>query len=334
MASPSLFCPDRKGAHSVNCELAHPLADPGQRREIPMSRRRRLTDEERAARMAEARDSFGEALARLRTEDGFRDWLEAQRRFHRYSLHNILWILFQNPAATHVESYKRWRDELGYQVRRGEVGLMIWVPTLVKVKDPDRESGEEEDAEERKVLRFRVGKVFDRAQVDPISGEAKPLDPPPVAPVDGDSHEWAICLLESFADELGYEVKYLPLPAEQGGFHNKHERVIGVNEALSPNGKVRVLAHELSHAHGVDYKKFSRGRAEAIVDCAAYVVCARIGLDVTATSVPYVAGWAKDDMAVIERDAKEIDRVAGAILRGADLDGDTRHEKRALAAVN
>lgn len=284
--------------------------------------------------MAEARDSFGQALARLRSEDGFRLWLEAQRRFHRYSLQNILWILFQNPNATHVESYKRWHDELGYQVRRGEVGLMVWVPTLVKPKAADPKAGEqEEDAEERRILRFRIGKVFDRAQVDPIPGEAKPLNPPPVAPVDGDSHEWAISLLERFARSKGYTVEYLTLPPEQGGFHMKQEGLIGVNEARSPNGKVKVLAHELAHAHGIDYKTFGRRRAEAIVDCAAYIVCSRIGLDVTATSVPYVAAWAKDDMAVIERDAKEIDRVAGAILRGSELEDETHREKRALVAA-
>jgi antirestriction protein ArdC len=284
--------------------------------------------------MAEARDSFGQALARLRSEDGFRRWLEAQRRFHRYSLHNILWILYQSPNATHVESYKRWRDELGYQVRRGEVGLMVWVPTLVKPKPADPKSGEQdEDVEKRRILRFRIGKVFDRAQVDPIPGEAKPLNPPPVAPVDGDSHEWAIPLLERFARSLGYTVEYLALPPEQGGFHTKQEGVIGVNETRSPNGKVKVLAHELAHAHGIDYKTFGRRRAEAIVDCAAYIVCSRIGLDVTATSVPYVAGWAKDDMAVIERDAKEIDRVAGAILRGSELEDETHREKRALVAA-
>ena len=73
--------------------------------------------------MREARESFGQALEQLRSEERFRGWLEAQRRLNRYSPRNILWILYQNPEATHVASYKRWREELGYQVRRGEESL-------------------------------------------------------------------------------------------------------------------------------------------------------------------------------------------------------------------
>ena len=37
---------------------------------------------------------------------------------------------------------------------------------------------------------------------------------------------------------------------------------------------------------------------------------AAAGLDVSASSVPYIAGWGSDDAEVIERDAAEIDRIA------------------------
>jgi hypothetical protein len=61
---------------------------------------------------------------------------------------------------------------------------------------------------------------------------------------------------------------------------------------------VRVLAHE----------------------CATYMALARAGLDVEGASVSYVAGWAIDDPEVIERDAREIDRIAARLeqaLEGA-----------------
>jgi len=47
---------------------------------------------------------------------------------------------------------------------------------------------------------------------------------------------------------------------------------------------------------------------------------ARAGLDVEASSVPYVAGWESDEPEVIERDAHEIDRIAARLeqaLEGA-----------------
>lgn len=279
---------------------------------------RTANSSKRDKRLEEGRKSFSSALERLRSEEGFRAWLEAQRSLHQYSIGNTLWLLFQNPRATRVASYKTWRDQLGYQVRRGENGLMVWVPAPFKVVEEDPESGEEIEIRR---MRFRVGKVFDRSQVDPIPGEAKPLAPPPTEPVEGDSHAWAIPLLEAFTREtLGFEIKRLSLPQGQDGFCDSTSRVIGLRDRLPPNAEVRVLVHEDAHAEGIRSSVFGRGRAEAIVDCAAYMVCARIGLDVSASSVPYVAAWAKDDIDVIERDAKAIDAVASAILNGAGLE--------------
>ena len=146
------------------------------------------------------------------------------------------------------------------------------------------------------------------------------MAPPPPAAVTGDSHAWAIPGLEAYAAELGFEVRRLSLPEGNGGFCDYGAGTIGVDDALPPNGQVRVLAHENAHALGIDYESFGRRRAEGIVDCAAHIVCARVGLDVSAATVPYVAAWAKEDSAVIARDAGEIDRVARAILRGAGLE--------------
>jgi hypothetical protein len=48
---------------------------------------------------------------------------------------------------------------------------------------------------------------------------------------------------------------------------------------------------ELAHAHGIDYKTYSRPEAELIVEGVAYVVCGSLGLDTASESVPYLAGW-------------------------------------------
>ena len=49
--------------------------------------------------------------------------------------------------------------------------------------------------------------------------------------------------------------------------------------------------HELAHAHGIDYQRFSRAEAELIVESVACIVCAGAGLDTAGESVPYLAGW-------------------------------------------
>jgi hypothetical protein len=45
---------------------------------------------------------------------------------------------------------------------------------------------------------------------------------------------------------------------------------------------------------GVDYKQYTRERAEVIVDTVTFVVCAGAGLAVDGESIPYVAGWGED----------------------------------------
>ena len=57
------------------------------------------------------------------------------------------------------------------------------------------------------------------------------------------------------------------------------------------NGRVRTLIHELAHALGVDYQRYSRAQAEVIVDTVTYLVAASVGLAVDGEKILYVAGW-------------------------------------------
>ena len=58
-----------------------------------------------------------------------------------------------------------------------------------------------------------------------------------------------------------------------------------------------------------------RARAKCIVDAAAYIVYAHIGLDVAASAVPCIAGWDAVDPGTLERDTAAINRVALAVER-------------------
>ena len=52
-----------------------------------------------------------------------------------------------------------------------------------------------------------------------------------------------------------------------------------------------------------------------IVDCSTHVVCTSVGLDVSADTVPYIVGWAEQDVAIstITRFAGVIDGLAATI---------------------
>lgn len=253
------------------------------------------------------------AVRTLRSEPGFRAWLTARRTFHSYSPMNVLWIVTQCPHASHVAGFRTWRDRLGYQVRKGEKGIAIVVPRPFRAGDPNRSS---EEATKRLGISFRVGHVFDRSQVDPIPGRAQRLEPlARPAPITGDSHAHLIGPLEGLAAELGYKVERIALPAGTGGVCDSAGMRILLGAGQSVNSQVRVLVHERAHALGVDYEEFGRGRAEAIVDTVAYLVCAGQGLDVEASAVPYIAAWAEDDSSAVESVALLIDRLAGRIER-------------------
>ena len=90
---------------------------------------------------------------------------------------------------------------------------------------------------------------------------------------------------------------------------------ITVSADLEPDAQLRVLVHEAAHADGVGARSHGRARAQCIVEAATYIVCARLGLDVRAASVPYIAGWEGAEPGALERDAAEINRVALALER-------------------
>lgn len=105
--------------------------------------------------------------------------LEFASRFYQYSLHNMQLIYAQNNHAAFVQSFDAWK-KMDAHVKKGENGMKIWVPvklTILILSDgqtvPLSEASEEQKKgyyngyiEGKKVLRFKIGTVFDIAQTD------------------------------------------------------------------------------------------------------------------------------------------------------------------------
>src|SRR5580693_1228463 len=96
-----------------------------------------------------ARKVSEEALKQLSAEleagrsDGLKNYLAAMSRFRRYSWGNVLLISSQRPAATHVAGYHMW-NQLGRSVKKGEKGIMIFAPMVVKREPvPDQNQAKE-----------------------------------------------------------------------------------------------------------------------------------------------------------------------------------------------
>jgi antirestriction protein ArdC len=277
--------------------------------------RGRLTAEQRAEyrqqKRSEQREQVERAVRELLTSNGWRRWAETRATFHRYSFGNCLLIAQQAPQATQVAGFKAWQA-LGRQVRKGERSIRIMAPMSVKERD---EAGQETG---ERVTFFRAVPVFDIAQTD-----GEPLAEVPREPITGDSHERYLEPLTAHAASLGFTVEREPLEHGHGGYCDaKRQRIVVSSSLQAANARVRVLVHELAHAHGVSYKDYSREQAEVIVETAAVIVCGSIGLDTSGESIPYIAEWGESgDVDAIKQHAETVDTIARAIEQACGLKG-------------
>lgn len=293
---------------------------------MPRSRRA-LTEEERAARRAAERELMTQAVAELRGSEGWQRWLSLRHLFHRYSFRNQILIACQRPTATRVAGYERWR-KLGYQVRRGERGIAISAHCPPSKKALARWRKEGADPQTKPRGFFRMVKVFDRAQVEPIpDAEREPVDlDPPIVPLAGDELAGLFEPLREFATAAGVKaIEVAPIAGRANGFFSPLTEVIGVEPvgpAYSPNQQVKTLIHEIAHAllHFLRSSEkadeqppaLSRDTEEVVVECVAFTVCAAVGFDTAAYSVPYVTSWSADDEEA-ERCGELIDGLARQI---------------------
>lgn len=283
---------------------------------MPRSRRA-LTDEEHEERRRQDRQRLEAAVAELLTSDGWKRWLRTRSILHGYSWRNTLLIASQcrerGIEAKQVAGFRAWL-RLGRSVRKGEKGLAIWAPMTLKVKTEDS-SGREV---EKKRTGFRIVKVFDVSQTDPLPGaEPAPLAPPSTGHIDGDSHAHLIPLLERLAAELGYRIAWSESLGGPLGICHRRQRdpLLEVVSTLAPNGRAAVLIHELCHALLGRVSGFSYDVEEVVVEAATYVACSAVGLATDVDSVPYVAGWAKTDdpIKLLREVATRIDALAARI---------------------
>ncbi len=251
-----------------------------------------------------------QAIDELKGSDGFKRWLRSRSRFYRYSPFNQFLIAMQAPHATHVAGYRSWQNDHNRQVRKGERAIVILAPIVRRFEADDPATGEQ--VKIRRVSGFRGASVFDISQT-----EGEPLPPTPVGPIDGDSHTHVIPQLTALAEAIDFSVSFADLTDGSGGYCDYGAHAIVVANGQSPNAVVRVLIHELVHAHGVSYERFTRRGAETIADSATYVVCQALGLDIKLSAAFYQAGWSTPELR--QRLTGQIDHYAALIERGLGL---------------
>jgi antirestriction protein ArdC len=279
-------------------------------------RNRNLTDAERAERRQAERDRLERAARALLSSEGWRRWVKVRSTngLARYSFGNQLLIAMQRPDATYVAGFRAFL-QLNRCVRKGERAIRILAPMSIRDRQSESSDAATNGAGEpsRRTV-FRAVPVFDVSQTEPLPDtDPMPLEPPS-QPIKGGTHAHLIPALERLASEAGYSVTSRPLHGSADGWRDSSKREIVVNSAIAANARVRVLVHEIAHALGVGYRDYGRRRAEVLVDTVTYIVCGSVGLDVSGSSVPYVAGWGEDgELDAIRAYAETIDKIARRI---------------------
>ena len=253
---------------------------------------------------ADARERLAAAVEQMADSETFGAWLRARAAFHDYSFGNVCLIVSQRPDATQVAGYRTWQ-KLGRQVRKGERGIRILAPCVVK--------RETEQGEERSMF-FRTVSVFDIGQTD-----GEPLPELEYQPLEGDCPDLADFLC-GVAMAAGLEIRREALAGGMHGYLRRSERLIVVDSACSGAMAAKVVAHELGHyfdpwlIEHPDAYGAHRGDCEAVAESVAYVIAAHYGLDAGPSAVGYVASWTDGDAARVRDLAERIDAAAAAIL--------------------
>ena len=267
--------------------------------------------EERRAEAEGLQATIVEQVEELRTSGAWMRFLRFAESFHTYSLGNLLLILAQCPEASHVAGYRTWQN-LGRQVRKGEHGIRIFGGRDVKTTVEDEKTGEEK--EERRVRFFPVS-VFDMAQTDAIDGdEAEPVDL--AQRLTGDDPAGILDAVTDYLTGEGWTVERAQLAGERNGYATiDGTRRVVIDADLSPAQAAKTALHEAAHVilhSNIEPAEYvaHRGIKETEAESVAYIVAGILGLDTTAYSVGYVAGWSQCDADTIKATAANVLRAA------------------------
>lgn len=268
--------------------------------------------EERKSVLKDTLEKLEKGVEAVFESDAYRAWLETLSKFHHYSVNNQILIAMQMPTATQVASYETWK-KLGRYVKKGERGIKIIVPTPVKIKkEKDTDEGE---TEESKIMRYKIGHVFDRSQTD-----GKDLPTIGVAELVGECADYDRLRLILVA-LAPVPVHFDAIDGSAKGYYSPSTNEIVVRTGMSETQTIKTLIHEISHAllHSKeslrDREEVTRSAMETEAESVAYAVCSALGLDTGDYSFAYIASWASGkDIKELKASMQIIHDTAGELI--------------------
>jgi len=214
---------------------------------------------------------------------------------HTYSHLNCILIQSQRENVTYVLPFKKW-NALGISVLKGEKGLAIIVPRFRKVDKPDGSKDDE-------LVGFATGHVFDISQTD--------------APPD--------FLVSQLDIEFpGYQnlLQLAPVPVVErplrkglSGYFDSKELTITISGSQSEADRALTLLHETGHYLVWKNKlEIPQELEEVIIECSAFIAASEFGIDATAPSAGYIAGYLHNTED-LRKVSKVIDKISNELLK-------------------
>ena len=280
------------------------------------------------AELIQAKDSKG--LSQLLKDgvkdyfqsDTYKQYLTTMSKFHNYSPRNIQLILMQNPEASHVASFKKWKDEFERSVNKGEKSLRIFAPITLKRRDPKtNEPLLDVNGNEQTFMSFKLVPVFDVSQTN-----GKEL-PKPVYELEGTYEDYGN--LYKSAKEVS-EANGVPLSFSKdtkgsNGFYSVNNNEIVIKQGMSEQQTLKTIFHEMAHSDLHNMEKLQetplkRSTAELQAESVAFVVASHYGLDTSEYSFGYLATWTDDPngLSDLEGQIKIVQKEADSLISRID----------------
>jgi len=267
----------------------------------------KYTPEQKKQYAAQKRDEqkqlLTQAVENLCSSAGWKRYLDARNRFHKYSFNNTILIALQCPDATLVAGGGKWRKDFNRLITEGERAIKIFGPPIpIHKKDKDGQPVLDDKGKPIVIaVWYKTLPVFDVSQT-----HGDPIPEPESEAITGHSHDEYLMRCEQYAQSFGCEVIYdaTDETARENG-------IIHISYDLELNGRVRELVRALAQAMDSDLGDYSAAEREVIVESAAYLTTAAIGLDTSGMSVPHIAKWGegKDAIAHLRNFAGKIDEI-------------------------
>ncbi|GAK31344.1 hypothetical protein WOSG25_090410 [Weissella oryzae SG25] len=225
--------------------------------------------------------------------DTFKKYLQFISKFHKYSSNNNRLILGQNPGATHVASFNKWK-ELDRKVVKGSKAIYVYAPMQVVKKDENNKPIVDKNGEIQKETFFKLVPVFDVSQTN-----GKEL-PKQVYELPGDINEPEKFkqYFDTLASQTSAKVRIQTneVLGTSEGFYKPSDNLIVIKKGMGQEQTIKTLIHEIVHAElhtnsqaVFGSREYSQHEFEA--ESVAFIVADHLGIDTSEYSFGYLSSW-------------------------------------------